>query len=384
MVMAQGTGTCVFAADFESPAARRQWSPFGGAARDQNALWSTNASHASRTTLAVIPGGHHHSGGWESPPFSVQAGQYYRVSLYALARSSFYAAVLFSDERGTQIDGDCNWGVEPGDTWTEHTYCFKSKVAAQTGALTVYPDGGSPLWVDDVRVDAVPRSAVLAWANAIYGSMPPLTNAVRADVGVMPAATLAKLKGGQSVKITMFGDSIANDIDNAALDVLLEQAFPGAQVETVFVGRGATAWAKMRHQVRERVRSQQPDLAILLAISNDEKYLGADLKEVLENLRRESPATEVLLVAPHVLSWYGGPPLGVLHREAIRQLAVDYKTGYIDLLNVWQGYLTENNRSVKWLLRDGVHMNERGRQLSARAIVSYLKGAAKSQVGGPQ
>jgi hypothetical protein len=137
------------------------------------------------------------------------------------------------------------------------------------------------LWVDDVRVEAVDRPTVLAWADGIHKTMPALTNAAVNTVGTVPSAALARLRQGQPLSIVLFGDSISSDLDNAALDVQIERAFPGSRVSTVFVGRGGTGWIKYRYQIRERILPYQPQLAVLLAISNDSDYLATDLARLL-------------------------------------------------------------------------------------------------------
>jgi|GEM_PF-2172950 len=368
----------VFADDFETPAAREAWVPYAGGVRGESLLWSTNVSHSPRTSLCVRPVPDKRAGGWESPPFPVKTGQYYRVSLFSRATDSFFVAAQFSDERGAATEGDCNWRCDASAEWAERSFCFKPKFAALTGSLVFYPAGSAALAVDDVRVDAVSRADALAWADAIYQTIPPLTNAVRPAGGVVPRAALDRLRGGQPVRIALLGDSIANDVDNAVLDLLLERAFPGARVETVFVGRGGTGWAKYRHQIRERLLPEQPHLVILLAISNDDRHLADDLGEVLRNIHRESPGTDMLLVTPHLSSWFVDKSVGLRQQAIIKQVAAATQTACLDLLQVWRDYLAENGQSPAWLLRDELHMNERGRQLTARAIVSYLQTAAEA------
>lgn len=367
------TSTCVFSDDFETSAARQRWNPQGAASRGRNVLWSTNESHSGQTSLEVNPSEGSPSGGWESAPFPVQAGQYYRVSLFSRAPSQFFAAIHFHDEHGVETEGDCNWGVGASAEWSEQVFCFKSKRLASAGKLVFYPYGTSPLWVDDVRVEAVDRPTVLAWADGIHKTMPALTNAAVNTVGTVPSAALARLRQGQPLSIVLFGDSISSDLDNAALDVQIERAFPGSRVSTVFVGRGGTGWIKYRYQIRERILPYQPQLVVLLAISNDSDYLATDLAEAIRILRKESPGTELLLVTPHLVSWGRDASAGMRHRDIVRQAAMEAKTGYLDLLQVWQDYLAVTGLPVKSLLRDGLHMNERGRQLTARAVVSYLQ-----------
>ena len=376
------TGTCVFSDDFESLAARQRWNPQGAGTRGQNVLWSTNESHSGRMCLEVNPSAEFRSGGWESEPFAVQTGQYYRVSLFARSPGQFFAAIHFYDEHGVETEGDCNWGVDPSAAWAERVFCFKPKRTACTGTVVFYPSSASPLWVDDVRVEPVDSLAVLAWADGIYKDMPPPTNTVLTSVGTVPGGALARLRQGQPLSIVLFGDSISSDLDNSALDVQIERAFPGAKVSTVFAGRGGTGWIKYRYQVVERILSHQPQLAILLAISNDASYLAEDLAEIIRILREESPGTELLLVAPHLVSWGREESVGLRHRDIVRQVAVDAKTGYLDLLQIWQDYQAATGLPLKSLLRDGLHMNERGRQLTARAVVSYLQNAADSRPHG--
>jgi lysophospholipase L1-like esterase len=368
----------LFREDFESGAARGRWLPYGGAAREDNALWSTNDGHGGQACLVVRPSEERRGGGWESPPFPVRQDRYYRVTFFSRSEGPSYAAAVFSDGSGAQTEGDYNWGVEPSDAWTERVFCFRGKFPASTASLTFCPRSGAPLFVDDIRVEPVGPADVLAWADGVYAGMPPLSQGSVGATRGLPERTLARLRARRTVKIVLLGDSIANDLSNAALDLLLQRAFPGARVDTVFVGRGGTGWVKYRHQVRERVAQHDPHLAVLLAVSNDSRYLDDDLRDVIACIRQQSPETEMLLVTPHLSHWMGKDE-GLRHRDIQRRVAEEAQVPCLDLLQVWTDYVRVNGLLPAWLLRDAVHMNERGRQLSARAFVRYLLDGAPAR-----
>jgi len=151
--------------------------------------------------------------GWLGvPSFSGSTGSILSRFHVHRSASQFFSAMHFSDERGTELEGDCNWGTDPSTNWAERVFCFKPKIGSRTGWLVVYPSSPAPLWVDDVCVEAVDQTAVLAWADGIYKTMPPMTNTILATPGVVPDAALARLKAGQSLMIAVFGDSIAGDL----------------------------------------------------------------------------------------------------------------------------------------------------------------------------
>ncbi|NJL51571.1 MAG: hypothetical protein HC930_03990 [Hydrococcus sp. SU_1_0] len=79
-----------------------------------------------------------------------------------------------------------------------------------------------------------------------------------------------------------------------------------------------------------------------------------------------------MLVTPHLQNWAEHREKGFLHRKELLQVGKEKNVAVVDLMSFWESYLAKNNWQVDSLLRDSVHMNEFGRQLSARVIVDYF------------
>ena len=119
--------------------------------------------------------------------------------------------------------------------------------------------------------------------------------------------------------------------------------------------------------------AHKPDLVIFLALSNEPERIGETLEPMIEGAREASPGLEFLVIAPHLATWgKQAADAGARHREALRQVAEAKGAEFLDLLEVWSDYLGRSGKPVAWLLRDEVHMNERGRQVTARALVAHL------------
>lgn len=184
--------------------------------------------------------------------------------------------------------------------------------------------------------------------------------------------TIEKLKQGKPLKILLLGDSISNDLSNSFLDVLLEGEFPQSAIAVQFTGKESTSWLKLQHQVQQRIIAHQPDLVICEAISNDPKYLADPLSRIIDRTRKINSNIEFLLVTTHLQNWSENKEDGLVYRNALLQVAKEKNIAVVDLMAFWKSYLAKNNWQVESLLRDSVHMNEFGRQLSARVIVNYF------------
>jgi hypothetical protein len=261
--------------------------------------------------------------------------------------------------------------IDPAPAWTAQEFFFRTKFPAAAATFVARAMHPAELAVDDLRVEPADRDAVRAWADRVAATMPPMALQPPGGAGRLLPRTLARLRAGGTLRIACLGDSIANDLSNSVLDVLLEGAFPGAAVDVRFTGRGGTGWARHKAQVRERVLEHRPDLLVLLAISNEPDALEPDLRELFARVRELSPETECLIVTPP-LQRLSEPAQGPRPGEILRRVGREAGVEVLDLGGVWRTYLAGAGREEPWLLRDAVHLNERGRQLSARALVAHL------------
>ena len=374
----QAEQRCVAADDFEKDPVVQGWSPHGWGRYGRNLLWSDHEAVSGTHSLSVSPVEELPTGaGWESPPFAVQPGQYYRVSFSAKSAGPFFGAVLFYDSAGALVEGDRQTIVEAGAEWTSCEFMFKTKYPGKTAGVVFYPQRRAPFFVDDWKVQEVTRAKAVAAADRVWEAMPKVESVGPTSNVVRLASAMRKLQSGGRLRVLFLGDSIANDLSNASLDVLLERAFPGARVESEFAGRGGTGYWKLKNQIAQRVVQHEPDLVVLEAISNDPADLGRDLGAIIDGVRKARPETEFLLVTSHLHDIPNATAHGDQTRAALQVLGAEKQVPVVDLLAAWDQYLAQSGKERAYLMRDSLHMNQRGQQVSARALVAWFSAAAR-------
>ena len=369
---AQTTVKPIFTTDFETDMLMAGWTGMGSTNYGKDIIWSDQQSYSGKHSLAVIKDEEKAIfSGWESPPFAVQNDQYYRVTFWAKTNQPSYWAIFFYNQYGALIEGDHYSLVEPAQQWTKQEFYFQTKFPGETASLVFRPLTEQPLYIDDVSIVPATRADARQWADRLYTSMPEIDFRATEYERKFLSHTINKLKHGEPLNIVLLGDSIANDLSNSLIDVLLERQFPQSKIKVQFTGKGGTSWSKLQHQIQQRIIAHQSDLVICSAISNDPQYLAAPLSRIIDTTRKADGNTEFLLVTPHLRHW-NQQNNGLVHRNVLLQLGKQKDIAVVDLMAFWESYLTKNHWQVDSLLRDSVHMNERGRQLSARVIVDYL------------
>lgn len=368
-------------ADFEDDVIAAGWTPVGPAAYGKQLRWCDTDAQTGTHCLAIVPvDGCPVNGGWESPAFPVTADQYYHVSFVSKTVSPAYWAICFYDGNGCLAEGDHYSIIEPSTPWRRQDFFFKTKYPGVKATIVFRPNSTDPLYLDTVSITPTSRTEVTRWADDVYAGMPRLNYAAPATAGQYLPNTRTALTQGQALTIVLLGDSIANDVSNSGFDALLQRAFPSARIRAEFRGKGGTGWAKHQYQVDERVLQHQPNLVICEAISNIPEQIIPALSHLIDQVRAASPRTEFLIVTPHLTQWANGTEHGGRHRAALRTVARTKRIDLLDLMEVWDTYLQQHQLPPAELLRDAVHMNERGRQLSARALTAYLIQAVQLRV----
>jgi lysophospholipase L1-like esterase len=369
----------VFATDLEAEMLGAGWTGTGSMNYGKDLVWSNQHSHSGQHSLSVIKDkDSSDETGWESPHFPVKKNQYYRVKFWAKTSQPTYWAIFFYNQRGTLIEGDHYSLVQPSPHWTEQEFYFQTKYPGVTAAIAFQPLTEQPLYIDDVRITSATRNEAQKWADRLYQRMPAIHFIPPNQQNQQLPNTIQKLNQGKSLNIVFIGDSIANDLSNSLFDVLLEAKFPQSHIQIQFTGKGSTGWLKLRQQVQQRIIIHQPDLVICQAISNDPKYLSLSLSSIINTTRKASKKTEFLLLTPHLQHWSKDKD-GLVYRNVLLQIAKEQQVAVLDLMMDWNRYLTENHWPVNALLRDSLHMNEPGRQLSARIMVDYFVQTAQDR-----
>jgi hypothetical protein len=91
-------------------------------------------------------------------------------------------------------------------------------------------------------------------------------------------------------------------------------------------------------------------------------------EEIIRRTRTRT-AAEILLWTHHDV----GRERDYLESERIRQIAVKYDCGLVDVMHQWQKLLAERNLPPKALLSSGPHLNPKGCELLAGMIIPFLR-----------
>ncbi len=308
-----------------------------------------------------------------SPRFPVVEEGRYRLTFAAKGPGRPMWTIYFYNTRGELLAYDHYGGVEPSEAWGTQTHYFTTKYPGVAARVVFDTGGQGTLLVDDVTVETATLSEMDAAVAALERALPAIT---------MPPATEAearlphihrKLREGRPVRIVFLGDSIGNDLSNAPLDVLLARAYPTTQLELRFTGRGSTGYDIFQRSVDSTVIKHKPDLLILLCITNRlETDLADNVQRIIDDTRAALPRTDILLVTPHVDVFSPNQMPGSAQREILRAVAEKNGLPMVDLLAAWQDYQQVAQQPQDWLLRDIIHMNARGRLVSAKAVAAWL------------
>jgi len=191
--------------------------------------------------------------------------------------------------------------------------------------------------------------------------------------------TMDALRGAGKIRVVMLGNSIINDTGNSGWEVLVEQEYPGSDLEVITSVRGGTGcwYYKDNNQVDTFVLAYDPDLLIIGGISH--KNDTSSIRSVIDQVRAKSD-TEILLMSgpvgrqgdPRTNADFTIPPSDGDFRLLLSDLARRLDVGYIDMRSDWGGYIQASGESYDYFLRDPVHANARGRQVLARLMAHYF------------
>jgi hypothetical protein len=201
---------------------------------------------------------------------------------------------------------------------------------------------------------------------------PPLPGDDGRGKGALIPRTLAKLRSGQKVTIAHYGDSISFDIGNMPLALALENAYPGAKVDVLTRAKGSAGWCLLAEPeiLQERILSVQPDLVIALDESWLEEDGAAALGRIIDTCRAAC-GTEFLLLTNHMIEGrYRGEYARLSHET--RQLAADKGCELVEFREFFIRFLEMNFLNFGWPLRDGMHLNERGRAMVMSLLLRHL------------
>jgi hypothetical protein len=209
---------------------------------------------------------------------------------------------------------------------------------------------------------------------------PPAPPAHPELLGAKLGRTMALLESGRythrPLRVVFSGQSIETEWTWMLIQRLRER-YPGTQI--VVENRALGGWFVWRMQklLKHDILRWQPDLVLFSAYQGTaevwERFLG--------ELRSETTAD--IVIRTHHLGGREKPEDSPENAETIlmRRLAAEYDVELIEVRREWSEYLTANALASTNLLRDGIHLNEKGETLMALLYERHFTPAAPGRQG---
>lgn len=363
------SGKVLLKTDFEIYPADTGWEYSG---ENPRALWITGG-RSGRCLVAS-------QGMWESPLIPVAPFEYYRVTFYSKAEGRAYWAAVYYDATGEPLVADHYWGIDQSDGWLKNEFCTRARVNATHLRLRFQPLNDKRLCFDNVKVEAISRLDVAKWADAVYGTIPPVNYEPYPDRWKYLPRTMDRLRTGKTLRVVMLGDSIMNDTGNSPWDVLVERLYPGSRIEVVNSVRGATGTPYYRNEgrVKEFVLDFEPDLLVIGGISNG----SVDATRSVIQQVRAVIDPEIIVTTEAVCrgldpttnsNWrFEVNPRGTSYRDKLVVMARQERVEYLDFTGPWGRYIGQSGRPLDWFQRDETHANLRGAIVLAKILEAYF------------
>jgi lysophospholipase L1-like esterase len=193
-------------------------------------------------------------------------------------------------------------------------------------------------------------------------------------------------------KIIFFGDSITQQgVKPGGYVNLIRKTLDSAKYEVIGAGIGGNKIYDLYLRLEDDVLNKKPDLVVIYIGVNDvwhkkTSHTGTDLDKFVKFYQAliskiQAGNAKVILCTPAVIGEKKGGRNDMdaeldKFSEAIRQLALKNKLPLVDLRNQFVTYdLANNPEDIEKgvLTTDGVHLNPKGNQAVADALLPLLK-----------
>lgn len=167
--------------------------------------------------------------------------------------------------------------------------------------------------------------------------------------------TLKKMiKNEEEVTIAFYGQSITNQVYTGDFRKRLINKFPKSNLKFINLAIGGWTAEKLVRGKKNVIPFVQADMIIFHCYNG----LKGEYADTIDYLRRHT-SSEILLWNDHVA--HDGYIGQILQREVmIKKLAEKYACGFIDVTSRWRVFLNNHQIDYTELLRDQVHLNEKG------------------------
>lgn len=208
--------------------------------------------------------------------------------------------------------------------------------------------------------------------------------------------TMKKLRAGEPIKLVMCGDSISAGYNASKytkakpgcpaygelVALAIEKKFGGKVTFENYAVGGWSAGRGLQHATEKKLGEGKPDVVIIAFGMNDVFQRNAsayqkNIRSIMEVIRKDSPATEFILVASMLGNAEWGMPMEQfpLYLKALKELT---GPGVVlaDLTTLWGDLL--KRKSFYDLCGNGVnHPNDFGHQIYAQVVMALLTPAAE-------
>ena len=179
------------------------------------------------------------------------------------------------------------------------------------------------------------------------------------------------------VRILFYGQSITEQDWSKRVADDLRRRFPHADLEIENRAIGGFASQLLIRPAEHDLYPFYPDLVIFHVYGANDKY-----EEIIRNVRTRTTA-EVLMQKDHVAAagiqetpdekadkglWWDW----MMNHQFLPDIAKKYGCGLVDVRTGWLDYFKANALKPQALLKDGVHLNDRGNFLMAELVKRYL------------
>jgi len=319
----------------------------------------------------------------ESPKFPIKSLQYYRVEMQVQADEKTMWAMTFYDDKGEMLLADHYSSIDPSVDFQRYVFYVQSKANATQAEFWLQPAEGQNALLKEVSINpAVDTQEVKHWSDSVYKTIPAVISSPPANRFQHLDKTMTALRNGEKVRVVMLGNSIINDTGNSAWEVLVEEMYPGADLEVITSVRGGTGCTYYQHENRVDtfVVQYQPDLLMIGGISHlsDTAAIHSVIQQVQEKME---PDPDIIVMSgpvgrggdPRTNPDFTLEPSPGDFRTQLAQMSSDAEVEYFDVKSAWGDYMAHTHASYDYFLRDPVHANARGRQVLARLLATYFE-----------
>lgn len=172
------------------------------------------------------------------------------------------------------------------------------------------------------------------------------------------------------VRVLFYGQSITAQPWSAAIAERLKKEFPDADLTIKNRAIGGFEANRLIKTAREDLYPFYPDLVIFQVYGGG----NGELESILSEIRRQTTAE--IMISTHHVSHAGNDFIQTEYdkqSKLIRNLAAKYDCELVEVRDEWKEYLSGNDLKTQDLLRDTVHLNEKGCKLMEDLVWRHLR-----------